>query len=165
MNLRLSGARELCDPLSQIKRNRIQEKHLESEPELKNLSESSLNLTVIKPDLKFKKCFFQKMRFYAILRARPFRQNFRSFFALAPTNYQKMGSEPKPEINSSQKIGLEKYVAPEQDDIFAIYVETEKTQTGIFDDIEKAVSVTISDLGNILKLLKIPLYPHTPSGA
>ena len=105
------------------------------------------------------------MRFYAILRARPFRQNFRSFFALAPTNYQKMGSEPKPEINSSQKIGLEKYVAPEQDDIFAIYVETEKTQTGIFDDIEKAVSVTISDLGNILKLLKIPLYPHTPSGA
>ena len=152
MNLRLSGARELCGPLSQIKRNRTQEKHLASEPELKNLSESSLNLTVITPDLKIKKCCFQKMRFYSILRARPLRHNFRSFFALVPTDCLKIGSEPKPEINSSQKIGLEKYVAPGQDEIYALYVETEKSQTGIFDVNEKAVSVTISDLGNILKL-------------
>ena len=153
MNLRLSGARELCGPLSQIKRNRIQEKHQESEPELKNLSESSLNLTVIKPDLKFEKYYFQKMRFYAILRARPFRQfrSFRSFFALAPTNCQKIASEPRPEINPTQNIGLEKYVAPGQDDIYALYVETERSQTGIFDVIEKAVSVTITDLGNISK--------------
>lgn len=97
------------------------------------------------------------MRFYALLRARPFRQNFRTFFALAPTNCQKVGSEPKPEINSSQNIGLEKYFAPGQDDIYALYVETEKSQTGIFDVTEKAVSVTITDLGNILKFLKLAL--------